>query len=306
MSRQSLTLPAHAKVNLSLRVLGRRDDGYHEIRTIFQTISLADTLTFEPAEDGRLELACSDPDLPTGEGNLVYRAASALRDRHGVTRGARLTLEKRIPAQGGLGGGSSDAAVALVGLARLWQLETGAAALTELASKLGADVPFFLSGGTALGTGTGADVTPLADRPKSHLVVVAPAVKISTAEAYSALNAPALTKDVGADTLSVSRAESVFSGSFSELMRNDFEAVAERLEPEIARARAALEGAGARRAMLSGSGSSVFGLFDGEAEAGRAAQTLRGEAGWRVFQCATLSRAEYRLSFGECAALLLV
>ena len=306
MSEERLTLPAFAKINLGLRVRGRRPDGYHEIETVFQTVTLHDKLTFEASrDDERLELACSDTEIPTDEGNLIVRAALALRERYGVTRGARVTLEKRIPAGGGLGGGSSDAAVALVALACLWEIETSKAELAEIGARLGADVPFFLTGGTALGTGTGAEITPLEDAPEMHLVVVTPGVRVSTAEAYEALGAPALTKDEGVVNLSVSRAGAGFSGSLREVAANDFEAVVARLEPETGRAREALLGAGARRAMLSGSGSSVFGVFDSKGEAGRAREVLRAAGGWRVFACATLARAEYLRALGRCAAVLL-
>ena len=301
MSDDRFTLPAFAKINLRLRVLGRRDDGYHEIETAFQTITLHDRLTFEPLDGGRVELSCDSAEVPADESNLVHRAALALRGRYGVRAGARVTLEKRIPAQAGLGGGSADAAVALLGLARLWRLAPGPAELAELGARLGADVPFFLTGGTALGTGTGTTITALEDAPARHLVVVTPGVKVSTAEAYEALNAPALTKVEGAANLSVSRAGSGISGSTCEALRNDFEAVVFQLHPEIGRAREALLGAGARGALLSGSGSSVFGFFDSEGEAERAQRALGPGTGRRVFACATLSRAEYSRALGRCA-----
>ena len=304
MSEEKITLPAFAKINLGLRVRGRRADGYHEISTVFQTVTLHDRLTFEAGQDERLELVCSDPEVPADESNLVLRAARALRERYGARLGARVFLEKRIPAGGGLGGGSSDAAVALLALARLWGIGTNKGELAEVAGRLGADVPFFLTGGTALGTGTGTDVTPLEDGAKIELVVVTPGVRVSTAEAYRGLNAPALTKGEGVANLSVSRAEAGFSDSLCGVMSNDFEPVVVRLHPEVGRARDALAGAGARRAMLSGSGSSVFGVFDSKGEAGRAREVLRAEGGWQVFACATLKRAEYLRELGRPAAVL--
>lgn len=304
MSEEKFTLPAFAKINLGLRVLGRRPDGYHEILTVFQTITLHDRLTFGRLPDGSFELLCTAPDVPADESNLVRRAADALRARFGVARGARVELEKTIPAGGGLGGGSADAAVALVGLARLWGLDAGGRELAEIGARLGADVPFFLTGGTALGEGTGTDITPLADAPERHLLVVTPDVKVSTAEAYKALNARALTKADGAVNLSVSRTESRIRGSLRGELRNDFEAAVFPMHPEIGRVRAALAGVGARPALLSGSGSSVFGVFESEGDAERARGALRGEPGWRIFQCATLSRAGYADAFGPCAAAL--
>lgn len=304
MSEEKIQVPAFAKINLGLRVHGRRPDGYHEISTVFQTVSLRDTLSFQVEADGRLELACSDPSIPTDESNLVLRAASALRGRFGVSAGARVELEKVIPAGGGLGGGSADAAVALAALATLWEIETDAAELAEVGARLGADVPFFLTGGTALGTGTGTDIRPLEDAPKMHLVIVAPGVHVSTAEAYGALGAPALTKVEPLVNLSVSRTEADFPDSLCGVWSNDFEAVVVRLHPEIGRAREAVSGAGASRVMLSGSGSSVFGVFESRGEAARALETLEAETGWRVFACETLTRAEYLAALGRVAAVL--
>jgi len=305
VSEEIIKLPAFAKINLGLKVLGRRADGYHEIRTVFQTISLHDGLTFEAKGDGSLELACTDPSIPTDESNLVIRAAVALRERYGASRGARVTLEKNVPAGGGLGGGSSDAAVTLLTLSYLWNLKTDTRELSELGARLGADVPFFLAGGTALGTGTGTDIEPLGDSPKRHLVVVTPAVHVSTADAYKALGAPALTKDDALVNLSVSRTEADFRDSLCDVMSNDFEAVVVRLHPEIGRARDALSGAGAECAALSGSGSSVYGVFESELEAGRAAAALgEAEASWRVSACATLTRAEYVAALGAPAVIL--
>jgi len=141
-SEQVFTLPAFAKINWTLRVTGRRPDGYHELRTIFQTVALHDRLTFASRRDERLQLSCDAPGIPVDENNLIHRAAIALRLRHGVSRGASIHLEKRIPAGGGLGGGSSDAAIALLGLAHLWRVETDRRELSEIGAGLGADVPF--------------------------------------------------------------------------------------------------------------------------------------------------------------------
>jgi 4-diphosphocytidyl-2-C-methyl-D-erythritol kinase len=304
VSAEKITLPAFAKINLGLRVAGRRADGFHEIVTVFQTITLHDNLTFEARPDEGLELSCSDPDIPVDESNLVRRAAFALREHFGVRRGARVGLEKVIPAGGGLGGGSSDAAITLTALARLWEIETGVRELAEIGARLGADVPFFLTGGTALGTGTGTDIRPLADASKMHLVVVTPGVGVSTAEAYKALGAPALTKPETVANLFVSRTEADFPDSLCDVMSNDFEAVVVRLHPEIGRARDRVAETGARRAMLSGSGSSVYGVFDSEGKAERAREALKTEDGWRVSACATLTRAEYIAALGVCAAVL--
>ena len=296
-----LALPSFAKINLTLRVLGRRADGYHEIRTVFQTITLSDRLTLRALDDSRLELECDAPGVPTDDSNLVVRAAKLLRERFNVARGASIKLEKSIPAGGGLGGGSSNAAVALAALARLWGIETTRDELSALGSSLGADVPFFFTGGTALGTGRGTEIAPLADAPTASLLVVAPRVKVSSAEGYKSLNAPALTKEIAPANLLVSRGEAYFSDSLPASLANDFEPVVCRLHPEIRRAREALVEAGARGALLSGSGSSVFGVFESSEEVERAGARLRVEAGWRVYACATLARDDYRAAFADCA-----
>lgn len=300
MSDAKFTLPSYAKINLTLRVHGRRTDGYHEIETVFQTVTLHDELTFERAEHEQVELTCGDApaDIPRDETNLVYRAAVALGERFAVTRGARVELRKKIPSGGGLGGGSSNAAVALVGLARLWEIEADRVTLARIGASLGADVPFFLTGGTALGTGRGTDILPLPDAPQAHLLVVAPNVKVSTAEAYKALDAPALTKPISPVNLTVSRTQAEISGSLHAALVNDFERVVYRLHPEIERARDALRASGASGALLSGSGASVFGLFDSVEDCVRAQASLTVEAGWRVFACTTLARRGYEEAFG--------
>ena len=298
MSDARFTLPSYAKINLTLRVLGRRADGYHELSTVFQTISLHDELTFRLRDDARFELACDAPGIPADETNLVHRAAVALRERYGANRGASVELCKKIPAGGGLGGGSSNAAIALVGLARLWKLETTPQALAEIGAGLGADVPFFLTGGTALGTGRGTDIHSLADLAPKHLLLITPDINVSTAEAYKSLHAPALTKPLSPVNLAVSRAQAEISGSPHALLENDFERVVYRLYPEIERARSSLVAAGAGKALLSGSGASVFALFDSLDERERARGRLRVGANWQVFACTTLARAAYEESFG--------
>lgn len=301
---KTFSLPSYAKINLRLRVLGKRPDGYHELSTIFQTITLHDRLTFRTLDSARLELECDALDVPTDETNLVLRAARLLRERFRIERGAHVKLEKMIPTGGGLGGGSSNAAVALIGLAQLWEIETSRDQLVELGASLGADVPFFFTGGRALGMGRGTEIAPLADAPPMSLLVVSPRVKISTAEAFKSLNAPALTKDFAPVNLLVSREESEFSGSLHAPLANDFEPAIFRQQPEIECARNALRDAGAGAALLSGSGSSVFGIFENASEVASARTRLRIEEGWQVFACDTLARADYQSTFGACAKFL--
>ena len=288
-----VTVPSFAKINWFLRVLGKRPDGYHEVATVLQTISLHDELTFELNETGLINLSCDDPTIPTDNSNLVKKAALDLEECFQDWFGADIRLRKRIPAQGGLGGGSSNAAVTLVALNHLWK---GAyLSLEELLdpARYGADVPFFLIGGQCAATGIGTTLTPLPDGPKQHLIVVTPNARVSTANAYAALNAASLTTSESNSILSSSLADLFSASSGRWPLQNDFEGVIFEIEPEIERAKMALLDAGARGALLAGSGSSVFGIFDDEAARDRALDNLKCEAGWRVFSCETVSRDEY-------------
>jgi 4-diphosphocytidyl-2-C-methyl-D-erythritol kinase len=300
----TLTLPAFAKINWRLRVLGKRADGYHEIDTVFQTISLHDSITLEATDHVEIVLSCDDRSLPSDERNLVWRAASALQVRCAIRRGARLGLEKRIPVHAGLGGGSSDAAATLIGLAYLWKATITRDELLELAGGLGADVPFFLYGGTARGTGTGKDVAPLGDPADTFLLVVKPNANISTSKAYEALNAATLTTSNAKTILSSSQRSSFPDSLSSAALLNDFEAVVLQLEPEIERARVALMKAGASTALLAGSGAAVFGVFDNKDAQERAIQNIELETGWRVFPCSTVGRNHYRSAMGAAGEIL--
>lgn len=276
-----------------MRILGKRPDGYHNIRTVLQTISLCDQLRFESSADSEIHFSCSDRELPVDEGNLVVRAATFLREESKTTLGGRIHLEKQIPAQAGLGGGSSNAAVTLLGLTRLWRLRVDLTQLETIAARIGTDVPFFLYGGCAMGTGTGAHVSALADPPTRNLVVITPNVRVATIAAYEACDRAALTSSVSKTILASSRNQSHFGDSDQWDLKNDFERVIFDMEPEIRRAREALLNVGARQVMLAGSGSSVFGIFDDLDAQERASGMIKAEVGWRVFPCATISRSEY-------------
>jgi 4-diphosphocytidyl-2-C-methyl-D-erythritol kinase len=277
-----LTVRAHAKINLSLRVGPRRPDGFHELRTVYQTLALHDTLTFV-RRTGPLSLVCRAPGVPVDADNLVVKAAHALwrkAGRAGESANIRAGLRKRIPTQAGLGGGSADAAATLVALNRLWKLRLGLDALLAVAASLGSDVPFFLIGGTAMGLGRGEIVQALPDAPPRAVVLVHPRVGVSTAEAYDWFD-----QDDGS-----SRAAE--AGRAPGTGVNDLEAPVVRRHPEVGAARAALREAGALAAGMSGSGSAVFGLFGSPARARRAAERLR-RGGWVVTLTRTLSRADY-------------
>jgi 4-diphosphocytidyl-2-C-methyl-D-erythritol kinase len=303
MSASTLTLPAFAKVNLSLRVLGRRPDSYHEIDTILQTISLHDTLAISATNDPEIVLSCDDRSLPVAADNLVYRAAKALQVRFAPGKGARIRLLKRIPVQAGLGGGSSDAAVTLLALAYLWQTEAKPHELLEIASSLGADVPFFFFGGTARGTGAGNELTQLDDASDRFLLAIKPNASVPTSDAYRSLKSRSLTTAEAKTILSSSTQSKISDSLDSKVLQNDFEPVVFRLEPEIEAAKVALIGAGATAALLAGSGSVVFGIFDSEDEQARAIQVIELKAGWRVFPCKTVGRSAYRSAMGAAGAV---
>jgi len=267
----ALTVEAFAKVNRSLRVLGKRPGGYHEIDTVFQTVDLTDTLFFLEGEegDGDVSLTVEGADLPADGSNLILRAAHALRERFSVNRGARIHLSKRIPVGGGMGGGSSNAASALRGLVALWELPATEADLHPVAASLGSDVPFFLLGGCARGRGRGEVLTPLPDGPEEWLVLAFPPFGLSTAAVYGASSTASLT-DSGAET---NLRSSGFGGGPD---RNDLEPAAESLRGELRRLRLALSEHGATSARLSGSGSTVFGVFGDAKSARRAFEGLAG------------------------------
>lgn len=288
--RLKLTVRAHAKVNLDLRVLGVRADGYHELRTVFQTIELHDTLVCSE-KPGPFTLKCRNPIVPLDASNLVWKAAAALwtaLGRTGEIRDALVQIDKKIPVEAGLGGGSSDAAAALLALGRLW----GGAPVTllrEVGATIGSDVPFFLSGGTALGLGRGEEIYPLVDLPPHYVVIVRPPFGVSTAEAYAWYDedrAAGLRENREFQTLPVpwpSRAAQ---------MVNDLEPPVLRRHQEIATFKTQLREAGATAAAMSGSGSAVFGLFRSRLAAERAVKPL-SRNGARALVTRTLTRAEH-------------
>ena len=271
---ERLVLRAHAKVNLTLEVLGKRTDGFHAIRSVMQRISLADTLTIEPAVE--LSLACSEPSLK-GPANLVWRAAERLRAACDVSRGAALRLEKRIPVAAGLGGGSSDCAAALRGLNDLWGLELTRERLMAIGAELGSDVPFFLlEGGCALAEGRGELLTALGPLPERWLVLVKPDAGISAGAAYGALRRSEWSD--GART--TEWLEGVRLSAMVPAPFNALERAALRVEPAAEEARLALLEAGAEAPFMSGSGSTFFALFRTEGEAEQVAEAVR-KRGWR-------------------------
>jgi 4-diphosphocytidyl-2-C-methyl-D-erythritol kinase len=279
-----------AKVNLALSVLGRRADGYHEIRTVYQTIDLHDELEFYPAEDIRLE--CPELTDVAPEQNLVWRAAHALAQAASGNRpGARIILRKKIPVGAGLGGGSANAATTLLALCRFWRLETPPAELYRIAASLGCDVPFFLHGGTALGVGRGEETYPLPELSATNLVIIFPGIHVPTAEAYNSLSS-LLTSPRSAHNIQGFCGRLRSDSNVAAAVFNDFEASVLPAYSAIREAKAVLRERGATATLLSGSGSSVFGFFFDEESALAASRAISRES-WRVFPAKTLSSAEY-------------
>ncbi|MBI3321440.1 MAG: 4-(cytidine 5'-diphospho)-2-C-methyl-D-erythritol kinase [Candidatus Omnitrophica bacterium] len=274
---------APAKLNLYLRVLGRRPDGYHEIETLFERIDLADELTFE-AHPGEIILTCTDPSLACGEDNLVIQAARALQRLCGTTRGARIHLTKRIPIAAGLGGGSSDAAATLVGLNVLWGLHLERSPLGALAASLGSDVPFFLAEAPfAVGRGRGERCEPVAEAPRLAHVLVVPEERLSTRDVYAGARfdltapKPPLTMVLHA----------LRNGSLGELAKglwNDLEPEAIRRCPVSGIIQSHMRDLGCLGVRVSGSGASVFGLCADRGQAQEIAAQMRRCAPrpWRI------------------------
>jgi len=278
---------ALAKINLDLRVLGKRADGFHELRTVFQTISLADTIEIAFTKSRRTEIILRD-DLQIAD-NLVTRAARLLMEKMQVTGRVEMRLTKRIPMGAGLGGGSSDAAAVLLALPVLAGRTLDLPKLSALGEQLGSDVPFFLLGGTAVGIGRGTELFPLPDSPPREGLIVASGVHVNTAQAYRDLS-PRLTTELQQNKIFSFQAVTWDTASLSSA-RNDFESVVFEQHPKLARLKKQLERAGATAALMSGSGSALFGLFPDCNGINRATELL-GDT--QTFPISLVGRARYR------------
>lgn len=269
----NLIYRSFAKINLYLDVLRKRKDGYHDIETIFQTVDLCDELTFDE-QPRRIDITCSTPDLDTGEGNLVYRAAALLRERYNVQAGARIHLEKRIPIAAGLAGGSGNAAATLIALNVLWDLRLPAEVVRAHALELGSDVPYCTLGGAALATRRGEQLSPLPPLHGGWFILLHPAIAVSAARTY---NHPLMTRNeennFAGKTRSFRRAlRHLAHGDLARVVYNRMETPVFHDFPHLAEAKGRLLEAGCIAAAMSGSGPTLFGVCATKRDANRVAE----------------------------------
>ncbi len=272
---EKLTLECRGKINLAIDVTGKRENGYHDVEMILQEISLADRLTLSLRQDGKIQITTDSPEIPTGEGNLAYRAADAFFTRLGRNEGVDIHIEKRIPMGAGLGGGSADAAGVLKGLNAMFGKPFPIETLMELGGSLGADVPFCVMGGCAMATGIGEELTPLPMPPKGLRCVIAkPDPFVSTKWVYE--NLDYTKKPEGLNVSAV--AEGIRKGDLFQICRsaeNILETVTIPAYPVVGWLKEGFQEAGAVLSLMSGSGSAVFGLFESEEAAQKGAEQAK-------------------------------
>ncbi len=290
-----INLPSFAKINLILRILGKRRDGFHTIITVLQTIDLRDELTFEfeSAKSFDINLELSDPKIPADESNLIFRACKAFHKVHHLKHRVNVKVQKRIPIQSGLGGGSSNAASTLIGLSRFYDSPIPMKDLHKIAGTLGSDVPFFLEGGTGLGTVRGDKIRKLEDMDELNVLLVIPDVSCSTAAIYEEYDRRNLLtpESKSIKIRDVQRPES--QRDYVSLVENDLERVVFALYPELDSIKKRLLKLGAIAAALTGSGSTIFGLFSDVVEFDKAAEAFP-----RSIRSRFVNRNEYRKALG--------
>ena len=274
-----------AKINLGIEILGKREDGYHELRTLYQMIDLYDELVFKESREEQIMLDGDDPAVPWDSRNLIYRAVQMIRKKSEVFFGVDIQVQKKIPAGAGLGGGSSNAAITLLVLNKLWNLHLNDSELLELANRLGADVPYFLKGGLCLGTGIGDVLTPLEDMDQIFCLLIIPGFSILTGDIYRRYQ-PALTSSHKDSKI----IEFLKSRDFS-LLNNGLEETILRHYPQLKTIKTFLRSLGAEMSQVSGTGSAVYGIFFDMEKAEKAVGEIGKE--YTVFLVRTLSRELY-------------
>lgn len=271
---EKIVCKAMAKVNLGLDVLRRRQDGYHEVRMIMQSVDLYDVLTFEKTEAAGIVIRTNKKNIPTDQRNLIYKAADLLMQKYSITDGLRVTLEKRIPMAAGMAGGSTDAAAVFVAMNELFSLHMTQESMCELAVTIGADVPYCIVGGTVLAEGIGEKLTKLADAPACTLLIAKPSVGVSTKYVYENLHADKLRQHPDIDGMLTAICEDDLDG-VAKRLGNVLETVTVKAYPVIEKLKSWMMEHGAVNALMSGSGPTVFGIYKEAQEAQRACEQLR-------------------------------
>ncbi|AUS98466.1 4-(cytidine 5'-diphospho)-2-C-methyl-D-erythritol kinase [Clostridium thermosuccinogenes] len=282
----STELKARAKINLSLDVLGRRPDGYHDVKMVMQTIELHDRIFIEVIEKG-IEIECSAPWVPNDKGNIAYKAAEQLIERFGIKKGVKIRIDKNIPVAAGLAGGSSDAAAVLKGMNSLFKLDLTEKELMDIGKTIGADVPFCIRGGTMLAEGIGEILTQLDPLPVTNIVLIKPKIGVSTAWVYENLNVKKLTSRPNTNII----INSIANGNIKKLaqnMKNVLETVTSGKYEVIGEIKQKLVELGALGSMMSGSGPTVFGIFSDKAAAMRAYEAMESNR-WDRYITTTVS-----------------
>ena len=269
-----ITRKAYAKINLGLDVIGRRDDGYHLVRMIMQNVDLYDTLTYKENDTGEIKLSASSESIPTDDSNLICKVAHQLQKECGVSKGADITLEKRIPVAAGMAGGSTDGAATYLALNELWGLRLSKEKLCELAVKLGADIPYCIVGGTALSEGIGEVLTPIKEMPKCYLVIAKPAIAVSTGWVYTELDSREIVDHPDIDGIRKAIESDDLKG-MCDLIGNVLEDVTTSKYSVIKDIEKILEDNGAVRAFMTGSGPTVFAVFDNKEKAEKGYEAVR-------------------------------
>ena len=280
-----MRVKSFAKINLGIEILGKRDDGYHEIRTLFQTVNLFDLLAFFLLPRNEIILRGNDASIPWDGSNLIHKAVTLLKNRYAIETGVEIHVTKNIPAGKGLGGGSSNAAITLLALNELWQLDLEKDALRDLGALLGADIPFFFEGGLCLGQGKGEDLFKLEDLDSCLCVLALPSVSVSTASMYKRLSASLTSRDK--DSKIIKFLDSRDLG----FLENDLEEIVFRTYPQIKDIKNLIQEQGSELTLMSGSGSAVFGLFHQRKKAEKTLRVLTKEHS--AVLVTTLSRADY-------------
>ncbi len=283
-----IKLRAMAKINLGLDVVKRREDGYHEVRMIMQTIKMYDKITIRKRDDNEIKVKTNLYYLPTDENNLVYKAAKLILEKYEVRQGVEITLEKFIPVAAGMAGGSSDAAAVLYGINKIFKLRATKNELMELGVKIGADVPYCIMRGTALAEGIGEKLTPLKAVPKTTILIAKPSFGVSTKFVYENLVLDENTPHPDIDGI----IDSINEGdiySLSDRIGNVLETVTAKEYPQIEEIKNIMKQNGALNALMSGSGPTVFGIFDNKEDANRCKQLLKGKLVKQVFVTETFN-----------------